>query len=57
MDHVHNQDIIHCDVKSLRLWNIGSVGRDEHDIIGGLPVCMSPKQFMVWPHMSADFDY
>jgi serine/threonine protein kinase len=67
MHYVHNQDIIHCDLKSmnflvhgktLKICDFGmSVRKDEREIIGGSPVYMSPEHLMAWRHMSADFDH
>jgi aurora kinase len=67
MDYVHNQDIIHCDVKSLNFLVHGrtlkvcdfgmSVRKDEREIVGGSPVYMSPEHLMAWRHMSEDFDH
>lgn len=69
MEYTHDQDIIHCDIKSLnflvnaqgttlKICDFGmSVPYEERDIVGGSPVYMSPEHLMAWRHMSDDFDY
>eukprot|EP00980_Cylindrotheca_fusiformis_P004314 scaffold919_cov130-Cylindrotheca_fusiformis.AAC.5 len=67
VDYVHNQKIIHCDLKSLnflvhdgqlKMCDFGmSVPASEREIIGGSPVYMSPEHLMAWRHMSSDFDH
>jgi aurora kinase len=68
MAYLHQQEIIHCDVKSmnflvgnnkkqLKLTDFGmAVRNDEREVIGGSPVYMSPEHLMAWRHMTDDFD-
>lgn len=67
MEYLHDQDCIHCDVKSLnflvhghqlKLADFGmSVRNDERDVVGGSPAYMSPEHLLAWHHMTDQFDY
>lgn len=65
--YLHEQDIIHCDIKSLnflvatdvcKLADFGmSVRYCEREIVGGSPIYMSPEHLMAYRHLTQDFDH
>jgi serine/threonine protein kinase len=69
VDHLHGDDVIHCDCKSLnfllsrdrttvKLADFGMSVRDtERLIVGGSPTYMAPEHLMAWRHMTGDFDH
>lgn len=69
IEHLHDDDIIHCDCKTLnfllandgtqvKLADFGmSVRGAEKEVVGGSPIYMAPEHLMAWRHMTSSFDH
>ena len=69
MAFLHDDDIIHCDCKTLnflianggqevKLADFGMAVRgEEKEVVGGSPIYMAPEHLMAWRHMTDKFDH
>jgi aurora kinase len=69
IEYLHDEDIIHCDCKSMnfllsrdrqhvKLADFGmSVREDEKIIVGGSPIYMSPEHLKAFKHFTDNFDH